>query len=1002
MPRVLSLLLALTAALTSVFAQNPPAAAPTPDAPAARKASHGPQPGDVAPDFTVKGPDGADVKLSDFRGKVVLLDLWATWCGPCVAAMPKNSALAEKHAGDGLVVLAVCTSDTRENYDGWVKRNGDKYRFLTAHDPAGREGFRESTFHRDWGVSMFPSYFVIGRDGRVVGRASGGGPNDNPAVLRLLAEAGVPVAVPAAPAAAAPAEKPALALAPAAAPAPAPAAAAAAPTPTLRFANMTAGETVPDFTTTDAAGREVKLSDFKGRTVFISFWTGARNPPADVAALHAAYAAQGLAVWSINTATERASFEEWARANAAALGHTVSWDPAGKAVMEAVSYMIFGAGMYPAYCVVGPDGRLVGGIIGMGPRVSGLLREIVGRAGVKLTAEDQQRVDDTLAALRAAPAPAPMGGGMLPAARPAGTIAPAPAAPRAPEGPATLAAGAVAPDFAMRTVDGREVKLSDFKGKVVVLDFWATWCGPCIASFPHTQELAKKYKDQDVVVLASGTSDTIAKFEEWIPRNAPKYPDMVWAFDPNERGSPTFEQRASSRLYGVRGIPTQFIIGRDGKVAGVVVGNGGKDDARTEAFLAAAGVKVDAAVVAKGREQVAKSEAADRERAAQAAIPRPSFNRGFGRLQAGDAPAEVEVWNLDGSPTKLAQVAPGKVLVLGVWSGANGPGDAYLAAWNAWSRKYPAVAFAGLGGFASPEAVRDWRSKNEAAYPFPLYLDPSGQPPRPAKPQDEMSDEEIAAFRTASRAHYDALVTVKLGGVMPPVPSTLVFDAQGKVVGWMAGFGPKYDEGLANLLLRAGVALADADRPGKVWTDEDFAASTPKPEPRVEMLKVGAMAPDFTTQTLDGKDVKLSDFRGKVVVLDFWATWCGPCMTAMPHTQEVAKQYKDQGVVVLGSCTSDTRAKFEEWVTRNAATYPDMIWTHDKAERSPERASHKLYGVRGIPTQFIIDRTGKVVDIVIGYQKGEVILDASLAKAGIAVAPEILEKAARQLKARGN
>jgi thiol-disulfide isomerase/thioredoxin len=617
---------------------------------------------------------------------------------------------------------------------------------------------------------------------------------------------------------------------------------------------------------------------------------------------------------------------------------------------------------------------------------------------VKLTAADQQQVEQTLAGLRA-PAAAPTGsapaaamGGMLPAAR----------KPGAPEPKAMLAVGAVAPDFAMRTADGRELKLSDFKGKVVVLDFWATWCGPCIASFPHTQEIARKYKDQDVVVLASGTSDTIAKFQEWIPKNSPKYPDMVWAFDPNERGSATFEQRASSRLYGVTGIPTQFIIGRDGKITGVVVGNGGKDDARTEAALAAAGVKVDEAILAKGKEQVAKAAAAERERAAQAAIPRPPFMPNFGRLAAGAVPADVDLRNLDGSAAKFSQIAPGKVLVLGVWTGANGPGDAYLAQWQAWSAKLPDVAFAGLAGFATPEETRAWLDKNKAAYPHPLYLDPTGRAPRPAKEADEMTDEETAAFRAASRAHYENLVTVKMAGVMPPVPSTIVFNAQGGVVGWMGGFGPKYAEGLANLLLRAGVKLADADRPEKVWTDEAIAATQPKPQPRGEQLKVGAMAPDFTTQTLDGKDVKLSDFRGKVVILDFWATWCGPCMAAMPHTQEVAKQYKDQGVVVLGSCTNDTRAKFEEWVTRNAATYPDILWTHDKAERGEERASNKLYGVRGIPTQFIIDRTGKVVDIVIGYQKGEVILDASLAKAGINVPADIVERGAKQLKLRGD
>ncbi len=969
-------------------------------APAAARSFKGPQPGDLAPDFTVFGPDGREVKLSDFRGKIVLLDIWATWCGPCVAAMPHNSELAEKYAAEGLVILAVCASDTRENYDGWVQRNSAKFKFLTAHDAAGKD-FPNSVFRNQWGVSMFPSYFVIGRDGRVVGRAGGGGSQENPRVTRLLAEAGLSI-----PTAHLPPEK-------AAAPKSVPMAgnAAAQPAaPTMRFANMAAGESVPDFETRDAAGRPVKLSDFKGRNVFISFWTGARNPPADVAQLHADYAAQGLAVWAINTATERADFEKWAQENAAALGHAVSWDPAGRAVMEAISHMIFGAGMYPAYCVVDAEGKLVGGTIGMGPRVTALLREIVGRAGIKLTDTDRARVDEFMAALRAAPPAAPaMGGGLLPAQPaapggmvPAGRIVPNPNATAAPASrPATLAAGAVAPDFTMRTVDGRELKLSDFKGKVVILDFWATWCGPCIASFPHTQALAAKYKDQDVVVLASGTSDTIAAFQKWIPANSPKYPDMIWAFDPNERGGATFEERASSKLYGVTGIPTQFVIGRDGKVGAVIVGNGGKDDARTEAALAALGVKVDDAIVAKGKEQIAEADARERARAEAAKIPRPPFIVDYGKLKAGDvAPAAAEVIALDGTPVALNDVAPGKVKVVGLWSGAHGPGDGYLAQWRAWSAKYPDVAFVGVGGYASHDDVKAWHAANAAQFPFPLYSDPAGAPPRPEKPMDEMTDDERAAFRAASGAHYGKIFGQKLGGVMSPVPTTLVFDAAGKLVGWSAGFGDSYSETLGNLFLRAGVTLADADRPQRVWTAEE--TKPVPPEPRGEMLKIGATAPDFTTQTLDGKDVKLSDYRGKVVILDFWATWCGPCMAAMPHTQEVAAQYKDQGVVVLGSCTSDTRDKFEDWVRRNQEKYPDIVWSHDPAERKPERASNKLYGVRGIPTQFIIDREGKVVDIVIGYMKGEVILDASLAKAGVKVAPEIVALAEKQLKLRGN
>ncbi len=186
-------------------------------------------------------------------------------------------------------------------------------------------------------------------------------------------------------------------------------------------------------------------------------------------------------------------------------------------------------------------------------------------------------------------------------------VTPSTAAPRAAASVKLLSAGSVAPDFNSQDLAGKTVKLSDWKDKVVVLDFWATWCGPCMQSLPHTQEVARHYKDQGVVVWASCTSDTRAKFEEWVKTSQTKYADIVFTCDPNERGSATFDERASKKLYGVSGIPTQFIIGRDGKVAAALVGYYA-DDARLEAGLARAGIKVEAAIVAKGEEQFQKHQ----------------------------------------------------------------------------------------------------------------------------------------------------------------------------------------------------------------------------------------------------------------------------------------------------------------------------------------------------------------------------------------------------------
>lgn len=139
--------------------------------------------------------------------------------------------------------------------------------------------------------------------------------------------------------------------------------------------------------------------------------------------------------------------------------------------------------------------------------------------------------------------------------------------------PALLAAGTPAPDFTVQDKDGKPVKLSDFRGKTVVLDFWSTWCGPCQASLPHTNEVAKAYKDKDVVVFAVNVWDTQPAFDKWLPEHA-NFDSLVFAIDPTKEHG----RDVATMLYKVSGIPTQYVIGADGRIVKSFLGYGGPTD----------------------------------------------------------------------------------------------------------------------------------------------------------------------------------------------------------------------------------------------------------------------------------------------------------------------------------------------------------------------------------------------------------------------------------------
>jgi cytochrome c biogenesis protein CcmG/thiol:disulfide interchange protein DsbE len=114
----------------------------------------------------------------------------------------------------------------------------------------------------------------------------------------------------------------------------------------------------------------------------------------------------------------------------------------------------------------------------------------------------------------------------------------------------------------------------------------------------------------------------------------------------------------------------------------------------------------------------------------------------------------------------------------------------------------------------------------------------------------------------------------------------------------------------------------------------------------------GGPAPDFTLTTFDGQSVRLSELKGNVVVLNFWASWCAPCRAEAPHLQTAWEKYKDQDVVFLGVAYADNGPRSMAFMEEYGFTYlngPDL-----------ETRISEMYNIQGVPETFIIDKEGNI------------------------------------------
>lgn len=163
---------------------------------------------------------------------------------------------------------------------------------------------------------------------------------------------------------------------------------------------------------------------------------------------------------------------------------------------------------------------------------------------------------------------------------------------------------------------------------------------------------------------------------------------------------------------------------------------------------------------------------------------------------------------------------------------------------------------------------------------------------------------------------------------------------------------------LASLLLFMGVTVIGCG--GKNVKDVSSNNNTQTTSMAASTVDNSNKAPDFALTGTDGNTIKLSDFRGKVVILDFWATWCPPCRKGIPDLIQLKKDFKDKLVIIGISVDTDTQKDVVPFIKKMGINY-HVAYAGDNITQA-------YGGVQAIPTSFVINKNGDIVKSFVGLQ----------------------------------
>ena len=465
-----------------------------------------------------------------------------------------------------------------------------------------------------------------------------------------------------------------------------------------------------------------------------------------------------------------------------------------------------------------------------------------------------------------------------------------------------------------KLLDGTPLDWSSYRGKVVLLDFWATDCEECLLETPNQARYLRMYRDKGFEIVGVNLNHDIEEVNRVAKQAGITWPSLFEKHSADERWAHPVADNLS-----IDGLPQLILLDKEGTVVhmnarGESLGQELRKLLGEPAVLADDGKTVGipdgsvAEILAHVESQI-KSMPQPKSREEQ------QQNRETVRALLTAAVDKI----LAGEPTveQASEAIQMKILTLRLSGLGEAEGERelkqFLQRLEAHSR--PAIV-AAAAEIQMLRIVNDW-------------------------------DNTSPAERAAVVGKYVELA--KESG--PTMSHVAVLEKLASMVG-LTG-----DEQLAARAV-SGILPLYADR-----STPQIAKAAEVLEGTLRRLNLPGTKLEIEGTVMDGTKLDWESYRGKVVLVDFWASWCGPCRAEIPNIVRNLNAYGDKGFAVLGVCVDEDRAAAEEYIKQSGMSWPSLLGTKP-GETGFDHPVAVRYGLTGIPLAILVDREGKVVSLL--------------------------------------